>query len=114
MVELDKLKPGDRVVTLYADTFCPANGDWFDVPAGSAFALAKPAVDWVDQCVRVAHEKAPSGAFLIDKSLLRMADLGEEPVETPKSCTCDMRGPNMWFGCRCGFAARERAEKGGS
>lgn len=62
--------------------------------------------DAVKECgeMRMYRSPDPSSAAV-------MADLGEEPVELPKSCTCDLRGPNMWFGCRCGFMTAEQAAK---
>jgi hypothetical protein len=106
MVDLDTIKPGDRVATLNDDVLLTKRGERFNIPVGFAFTVAKPSVDWISRLVRLEDERAVDGVFLIHKSLIRMADAEPDSSEA-KPCDCD-----VWItGCRCGAFQREQEAK---
>lgn len=114
MVDLETIKPGDRVVvaTFSGIIVTPpeqtSTGRPEYVQHGEEFVVAKPSVDWMTRNVRLEWAKGLNGILESRPEYLRLA---APPVSEPEGCTCDTFRVLMVRGCQCGWLKRERAAK---
>lgn len=107
MVDVNTIKPGDKVFFLICDghtVYAEADGIRLQVFDRQEFTVANPPITVDRQSVRISHDYFPSGIFLASLGLCHM---GSTQKEYPP-CTCDSFKVLMVSGCRCGAMQRER------
>lgn len=105
MVDLDKLKPGDRVAILFDYYFPGVNGTVVSGRTGDVFDLGTPAVDWVSRKAALKIPGTATGVCGVDPQWLDLVE--PDPSAAPRPCDCDIMRL-MSSGCQCGALERER------
>jgi hypothetical protein len=114
MVDITKIKPGDKVVihpsdgmsrTLHASDEVDSTS-WLLVDDGQRFDVADPHVCESPLVVRLKSDRLPSGVFRCRAEYLDLVEPSQAVVPESK-CSCDTMAL-MRVGCRCGHIQRER------
>lgn len=123
MVDVSKLKPGDRVSFVghgnaYIDAAMTVSGIREYVNVGTVFTVANPAIEkYSFSRVRLESPRCKDGilpceaCFLdvvpTDDAIANIHAMRSAGPPAPASCGCDIMSL-MRVGCRCGYLAKER------